>query len=148
MKSVIIFVLVCLYASFPKMIYSLFILLMLFLPKEKFETKKKCYIFRTFICFIFLLCVSSFLLPTVTSSDIAGDPRGGATSVSGQLELMIKNTICKDDILKELNYFIPIFLYLMFIYSKVCVCRERQRQREREIDLGLASQFQFNKLFF
>ncbi len=93
MKSVIIFVLVCLYASFPKMIYSLFILLMLFLPKEKFETKKKCYIFRTFICFIFLLCVSSFLLPTVTSSDIAGDPRGGATSVSGQLELMIKNPL-------------------------------------------------------
>ncbi len=93
LKNILIFVVAVLYASFPKMIYSLFILLMLFLPKEKFETSKKCYIFKAGICLIFLLCISSFLLPTVTSSNIEGDPRGGATSVSGQLNLILTNPI-------------------------------------------------------
>lgn len=93
LKNIIIFTIASLYASLPKMIYSLFILLMLFLPKEKFETTKKCYMFKAGICLLFLLCLSSFLLPTVTSSDIAGDPRGGATSVSGQLNLIFTNPI-------------------------------------------------------
>lgn len=79
-------------ASFVKAIYIPLILLLLLLPKTKFANKGTRFKFCFSIIIIFALIMATFVLPTVTNS-MGGDLRGGATSVSGQLHLILKSPI-------------------------------------------------------
>lgn len=81
-------VLMCLFMFIgccPKAVYAPLILCALFIPKEKFYSKKDCYIFRAVIIVVCLLILSTFVLPTLIAPSQTGDLRGGNTSVSGQL---------------------------------------------------------------
>lgn len=82
-------VLALLLGSFSKAVYIPLLLLLCFLPGEKFSSKKQRYLFIATVVVIFFLMMSSFVLPAVTNLagniDAGGDTRGGDTSVTRQL---------------------------------------------------------------
>lgn len=84
MKNAIIYTICMLLGSFPKAVYIPLILLALLLPKQKFVSLKQMRIFKSGIVLLFLLVMSTFVLPMLTGTR-GGDPRGGDTSVSRQL---------------------------------------------------------------
>ena len=100
------------FACFTKAIYTPLIFLMLLLPKKKFKDDKQHRNFKIGLLLIGILLLSTFILPTLTSADVVGDLRGGNTSVSGQLSLIIKNPISYLLILKD-NMF-DLFFYKLF----------------------------------
>ena len=72
----------------PKAVYAPLILLAWLVPKERYKSKKECYIFRGSLIVAMLLLVASFALPVLFPSgggDVTGDSRGGNTSVTGQM---------------------------------------------------------------
>ena len=72
----------------PKAVYAPLVLLAWIVPKEKYKSKKECYIFRVGVIVALLLLMTSFVLPTLFPSgggEVAGDSRGGNTSVTGQM---------------------------------------------------------------
>jgi uncharacterized membrane protein len=75
----------------PKAIYAPLILCALFIPKDKFYSKKDCYIFRGVIIIACLLILSTFVLPTLIAPSQTGDLRGGNTSVAGQLGFILSH---------------------------------------------------------
>jgi uncharacterized membrane protein len=89
-KNIIIFILSALYGSFPKAIYSPIILLLLLLPKEKFQNKKQYKYFRLVVVGIFILSMATFALTLLTNISTAADTRGGDTSVLRQVKLILK----------------------------------------------------------
>lgn len=98
------------YASLTKAVYAPFLLLTLFIPKDKFVTPKKSKLIKSGFAFTTLLLLATFMLPTLSGSELS-DPRGGETSVSGQLSLIISHPL---DYLKILGdtavaQFIPKF---------------------------------------
>ena len=81
-----------------KAVYAPFLLLILFVPKERFKDKKTCYIMKFGVLAIALLLVASFVLPVTLSatgapgtSEIKGDHRGGNTSSTKQLQFIFAN---------------------------------------------------------
>lgn len=110
-KSMFIFLFAILYASFPKAIYIPFILLFLFVPKEKFSDKKCMYVTKVLIVVLFVLVVSTFVSPSTLSSS-SGDARGGATNTYEQLRLVINHPFGYAKILK--STFIDLFSNRMF----------------------------------
>lgn len=94
LKNILIFILAGLYGIFPKAIYCPFLLLLLLLPKEKFDNKKQQRIFNCLVIFIFLICIASYILPFIFEpSTLNGDTRGGNTSVIEQLKLILKQPV-------------------------------------------------------
>ena len=74
----------------PKAVYAPLLLTGFFVPKNKFESKKNMYVFKTFILIGVLVLLSTFVLPTLISPNVSGDVRGGEdTSVSRQLMLIM-----------------------------------------------------------
>ncbi len=75
--------------SFSKAVYIPLLLLLCFLPKEKFSSRKQRRFFILTIILIFLIMMSSFVLPALTNVvgniDAGGDARGGNTSVTRQI---------------------------------------------------------------
>lgn len=92
-KNYAVFVGAMIIACSPKAVYIPLILLGIFLPNSKFKTKKEMYIMKGGILFVFFGMLSTFMLPVLTRSNIEGDLRGGATSVSGQLRYIFSNPV-------------------------------------------------------
>lgn len=92
-KTALILISSILYACFIKAIYIPIILLTLFISNKKFKNKKQATLFKFGIIIICLLILYTFVFPAVSSSNVVGDLRGGATSVSGQLKLIFKYPI-------------------------------------------------------
>lgn len=102
-KWMITFLLSILYASFVKAVYIPLILLILFIPKDRFENVKISRRVKIGICTIFLLVLATFVLPSV-NGEAAGDVRGGNTSVSLQLSNIINHPFQYLNVLKSTMY--------------------------------------------
>ena len=89
LKEVLILYVSIIFASFIKAVYIPLILLLLFIPKEKFNNVVQKRYFKLGTIFLCLLVISTFVLPTVSGSYSIGDLRGGSTSVSGQLKNIV-----------------------------------------------------------
>ncbi|MDE6252443.1 MAG: DUF2142 domain-containing protein [Lachnospiraceae bacterium] len=83
--------------SFAKAVYIPLILFLCFLPKEKFVNKKQKWMFKISIIIVFLVMMSTFVLPAITNVrsgvDAGGDARGGDTSVTRQLESVMEHPV-------------------------------------------------------
>ena len=99
-KSMLLFILALLYGCFTIAIYIPFILLFLFVPKDKFNNSKERILLKIGIIIIFLLVLYTFVSPTTLSAQ-TGDIRGGNTSVSSQLKLIFSHPIGYIRILKD-----------------------------------------------
>lgn len=88
-KHVTVGVLALVIGSFSKAVYVPFLLLFCFIPKEKFKSKRQRKFYVLTIILIFLIMMSSFILPAlgnvVANIDTVGDSRGGDTSVTRQI---------------------------------------------------------------
>ena len=91
-KYVVAFILLTVWASLPKAVYAPYLLLLLFIPSSKFNSKKQSKNFKICIMAIEMLLVSTFLLPIVMNT-ASGDIRGGDVSVSGQLKFISGNLV-------------------------------------------------------
>lgn len=91
-KWMFVFLLSMLVANFIKPVYVLFLLLFLFIPNNRFSSNKKAFKLKICIFILSLLILSTFVLPTVTGT-MVGDSRGGNTSVSGQLSLILHHPL-------------------------------------------------------
>lgn len=87
-------------ASFIKAIYIPLILLILFIPKDRFDNEKQNKIFKIGSILICLLMIYTFVFPAMTSS-LYSDPRGGNTSTSGQISTIINNPFGYIEVLKN-----------------------------------------------
>ena len=103
-KLILIFILSVIWASLPKAIYAPYLLLLIFIPKRKFDNEKQCYKFRLSIIIMTCLLLSTFMLPIILGTATA-DYRGGNVSVMGQLSNIISN---------KLNFIIMMTNYLIF----------------------------------
>jgi uncharacterized membrane protein len=90
-KWIAVYSLVMVFAVLPKAVYVPFLLLPLIFKKEKFNDKKSMYYFKGWMIALTIILLSSFVLPTILSPSVIGDPRVGGTSVSGQLSAIISN---------------------------------------------------------
>lgn len=73
----------------PKAIYAPVMLLLLLLPSSKFASKKQKIVFKAMVTVVTMLLLATFVLPTILNPTVAGDPRGGDTSLKGQLEFIL-----------------------------------------------------------
>jgi len=108
LKTSVILLLSIIIPCFIKAVYIPLILLLLFIPKDRFKVNKTKKIFKSGIIIIFILMMSTFILPTVTSTSSLGDLRGGNTSTSGQLQTIMNNplgyiNVLEDTALKEFS---------------------------------------------
>lgn len=99
-KFMVLFIFSMLYGCFPKAVYAPLMLMFLIIPSDKFKDKKLCNYAKGGIIIVTIIMMATFVLPTV-SSNTAGDPRGGATSVTEQLKLIISNPIGYVKVLKD-----------------------------------------------
>lgn len=81
---------VFLVGSFPKAVYIPLLLLYLLLPEKKFQNRKGMYLHKGLILLLIGGMLLSFLLP-VAGGTMQGDERGGDTSVSGQIALILRH---------------------------------------------------------
>lgn len=83
--------------SFAKAVYVPLLLFLCFLPKEKFVDKKQKWLFKLSVVIVFLMMMSTFVLPALTNAksgvDAGGDARGGDTSVTRQLESILEHPV-------------------------------------------------------
>lgn len=99
-KFMMLFLFSMLYGCFPKAVYAPLMLMFLLIPQSKFKNKKQCNRAKIGIILVTILMMATFVLPTV-SNDIAGDSRGGVTSVTEQLKLIVQNPIGYVMVLKD-----------------------------------------------
>lgn len=88
-KSIIIYMLAMVLACLGKAIYIPLILVGLLLPGSKFENRRNKYVFQGML----LLCCAIVLLFTMLQAPGMSDPRGGDTSVSGQVSYILQNPV-------------------------------------------------------
>ena len=93
-KNLIIFISSIIVASLSKTIYVPFLLLLLIMPRNKFENNKNAKWIKLLIVVLLFLAMSTFIFPTMSSSssDIS-DIRGGNTSTGGQLKLIMSQPL-------------------------------------------------------
>ena len=89
-KDMMCFLLSIIWASLPKAIYCIFLLVLLFIPNSKFKSKKQANLIKFLIIFITIMLLITFVLPAV-SGQMSGDPRGGNTSVNGQIKYILSS---------------------------------------------------------
>lgn len=109
LKQVLILLISIIFSSFIKAVYVPLILLLLFIPKEKFKNVRQKKYFKVGVLLIFVLIMSTFVLPTVTETNTIGDIRGGNTSVSGQLKMIVHHpfgyaSVLNDSAVKYFTY--------------------------------------------
>lgn len=91
-RAALLLVSFCL-ASFPKAVYIPMILLLLALPKRKFANAKAHWVYKIGVVIIFLMMMSTFVLPTLISPG-TGDIRGGQSVNTGkQLMFILHNPV-------------------------------------------------------
>lgn len=91
--------------SFSKAIYIPLLLLIVLLPKEKFNSRKQMIAFKLGIVLICLVVMSTFILPALETSanaaasgpggsgGLGSDDRGGATDIAGQMSVIFNHPI-------------------------------------------------------
>ena len=94
MKWKVLFVVCMAVGCMPKAVYAPLMLLGLMIPCEKYESKKSCRIYRGVLILGFLMLMSSFVLPVLLPHSgggtvVAGDARGGDTSVTRQMAYVL-----------------------------------------------------------
>lgn len=89
-KRLLGFILTVTLGSLVKGIYCPLMLLLLIIPNSKFDSKKRAITFKVCAMLVMLTLASTFVLPVLGGS-MAGDIRGGNTSVSGQLHFLLSN---------------------------------------------------------
>lgn len=78
----------------PKAVYIPLLLSVFFLPASKFYSTKDKRQFQICVVVCCLLLAATFVLPTLlTPENLGGDPRGGDTSVAGQLNYILSMPI-------------------------------------------------------
>ena len=91
--------------SFVKAVYVPLMLFLCFLPKEKFENTRQKVMFKLSIVIVFLVMMSTFVLPALTNAtsgtDTGGDKRGGDTSVTRQLTSVVTHPVEYTELLVE-----------------------------------------------
>lgn len=87
------------FAGLAKAPYALFLLLLLFIPKDRFAIQKNVRWVKAGIIGITILLLGTLVLPSLAGNNIA-DSRGGETSVKDQAILMIKHPIDYLQVLK------------------------------------------------
>ena len=112
LKNTFLILIPLIFASFIKAVYAPLVLTVLFIPKERFVNDKQAKMFKLSILFIFVLLVSTFVLPTLTSPNVVGDLRGGETSESGQLATILHHPFGYMMVLK--NTMFDQFMYKFF----------------------------------
>ena len=104
-KRVAVGVFALLIGCFSKAVYVPLLLLLCFLPKEKFKSRKQRMYFIVAVIFIFLIMMSSFALPALTNTvgniDVGADPRGGDTSVTRQMKYIFEKPLTYTALLFE-----------------------------------------------
>ena len=90
-KNIFVFIIAILFSCFTKAVYIPLIVLMLFIPHNRFNSKKEEYWIKGILMIIFLLVLSTFAMPSDLISEVGGDARGGATSISEQFKLILSN---------------------------------------------------------
>ena len=113
---------------FPKAVYIPFLALYWLMPEEKFENKKQKWLFKAAIFVLLILMFASFILPligNVSSGADVGDYRGGDTSQTSQLSMVLGYPLTYTVVLlKELgttfaSYFIGPKLIANFAYRGI-----------------------------
>ena len=89
-KWMCIFLFSLLYGSFVKAVYVPVLLLLLFIPKDRFKNNKICKYIKIMTIVIFMLVLATFVLPSVNGT-LQADVRGGNTSVTLQLHHILSN---------------------------------------------------------
>ncbi|MBR3161660.1 MAG: DUF2142 domain-containing protein [Bacilli bacterium] len=92
-RSLLIFIISLLYASFVKAIYVPFLLLFLLVPKDRFMNNKAHQTIKILSLVLLILVMYTFVAPTITNSSIVGDTRGGDTSIAGQIAVILNNPL-------------------------------------------------------
>ncbi len=111
-KTCLILILSILISSFIKAVYIPLILLLLFIPKEKFKNEDEFKHFKLGVILIFVLMMGTFVFPTVANPSSYTDLRGGNTSVSEQLKNILHHPFGYLEILKNnafANFFERLF---------------------------------------
>lgn len=93
LKSALTFILPLLAACFAKAVYCPLLLLVLFLPNDKFRNKKTSYAFKGLIFCLFLLMMSTFGLGMLTNASNMGDSRGGHTNFAEQMRVILHDPL-------------------------------------------------------
>lgn len=92
-KDIMIFIICTIFGSLSKAIYGPILLLLLIIPKEKFNNKKQCLIFKGLVLLLTLMLLGTFILPTIFHPENIADIRGGDTSASRQINIILKNPL-------------------------------------------------------
>lgn len=88
-KNVVVFMLAFVIGSLPKAVYIPLILLGFLLPARRFKNPKAAWAFKGGMLILCLLLMATFVFPTASNPPMEGDARGGDTSVSKQLALVL-----------------------------------------------------------
>lgn len=91
-KNVIPTIISFIIASCAKAIYSPLLLVLLFLPKDKFNDKKQKNKFKLLTALIFMVMMSTFMIPMLTH-EMSADSRGGDTDTYGQIKTIIGSPV-------------------------------------------------------
>lgn len=91
-KYLLGFVIATVIGSLAKAVYCPLLLLVLLIPNDKFDCKKRAIVFKICTMFVMLVLASVFVLPML-GGNLASDIRGGNTSVSGQIDFLLHNPL-------------------------------------------------------
>ncbi|MDD6327142.1 MAG: DUF2142 domain-containing protein [Lachnospiraceae bacterium] len=80
-------------ASCVRVVYAPMILLLLFVPKERFKSKKSWAVIKGGLLAVCVIGAAGLLYVATHSEGIEADIRGGAVSVSGQISYIMQNPI-------------------------------------------------------
>ena len=111
------FMLLVIWACLPKAIYCPLLLLPLFISNKKYDSKKQAIMFKLMLVFITFLLLLTFVFPAVSGS-MAGDNRGGNTSVYEQLQFIMHRPINYVKTFALYTYY-NLTDYLLGLYSFV-----------------------------
>ncbi len=91
-KYTLLYLATTIFGILPKPIYAPLVLMPLLLSKDKFDNKKQMKYFKIGLVLIFIVLISTFVLPTLLSPSVQGDVRAaGQTSQIGQITSILSN---------------------------------------------------------
>ncbi|MCK9251233.1 MAG: DUF2142 domain-containing protein [Clostridiales bacterium] len=92
-RDAILFIGPIILACYIKPVYAPLILLVMLLPQSKYVSRKQMILFKTGSFMILVLLLSSMALLAFMNPQTVSDPRGGDTSVSGQIAYILSNPL-------------------------------------------------------
>lgn len=121
LKNIFLFTIPLLAASFAKAVYCPLLLLLLFLPKSKFNSKKLCIQTRMIIIALFVLMMSTFGIGVLTNASSMGDVRGGHTNFSEQAHIIMNHPftfikVCSKNIIDTFTLLFKGDGFIFFAY--------------------------------